>query len=401
MRRFSLIFLMIILVLGVFSLVRGQSQIQVNVLDIESTFGEQISIKAELSSEIPIKNVQVFIQPDKLASSVIGETIFIPPDQIHYTLDLSVNPLQVFSQINFWFQIELDNGDLITSETFHFDYIDTRFDWQSLNTDEFEIYWYQGNSDFGEQVLSIAYDGLERIREFVQVPQPEKIRFFIYASASEMQDTLSVAGAVSDLIAGHANSTLGVIVVSIPPDASQTLEIKRQIPHELSHVLLYQKLGNGYANLPQWLNEGLASAAELFPNPNYPILLNRAYERDALIPIAQLCNRFPSDAANFQLAYAQAASFTWYLQGMYGYEKMEALLASYADGLDCEQGIAQVYGDTLSYLERGWRQNEFQENPFLALLNEIGPWLILLGVILTPIFILFFGGRRKKENSRQ
>jgi hypothetical protein len=223
--------------------------------------------------------------------------------------------------------------------------------------------------------------------------------FYIYASAAEMQDTLLIGDQAADQIAGHANSILGVIVVSIPPGPSQTLEIKRQIPHELSHVLLFRKLGNGYANLPQWLNEGLASTAELFPNPDYPILLDRAYDREVLLPIAQLCDRFPSDAANFQLAYAQAASFTWYLQGMYGNETMEALLAAYADGLDCQHGVSKIFDVTLTQLERDWRQNEFQENPFLAVLSESAPWLVLLAAILAPTIILYLGGRIKRENS--
>ncbi|MBG7609983.1 MAG: hypothetical protein IZT55_03865 [Anaerolineae bacterium] len=397
MRRFFfLIFVLITLSLGAGSLARGQSQIEVNILQVESIFGEQISMQAEFISENPIVGVQVFIQSLSLAPSLIDQTSFISPNQIHFTIDLNDHPIQVFSQIDYWFQFELENGDFLTSEIFNFDYTDNRFEWQSLITDEFEIFWYQGDQDFGELVLSVTYEGLARIREIVQVPQPEKVKFYIYASSEELQKTLRDAGELTNQIAGHSNSILGVIVVSIPPDTSQILEIKRQIPHELSHILLYKKLGNGYVNLPQWLSEGVASAAELLPNPNYPILLNRAYDRDALIAISELCIHFPSDAANYQLAYAQAASFTWFLHDLYGSEKMESLLASYAAGLDCGQGVSQVYASSLSQLEQSWRQNQFHENPILALLIEIAPWLILLAAILVPIIILSLGGRTKK-----
>lgn len=399
MRRLIIFLVMIALGLGVSTRARGQSQIEVVILRVQSTFGEQISIEAQATSEVPIKNVQVFIQSESETPSAVGETIFNPPNQILYSLDLREHPLQVFSRIAYWFQIELENGDLITSETFYLDYTDNRFEWQSLATDEFEIYWHQGDSDFGKQVLNIAYDGLTRIREVVQVPQPEKVAFYIYASAADMQETLLIASQVTEQIAGHAASDLGMIVASIPPGPAQTLEIKRQIPHELAHVLLYQKLGNGYANLPQWLSEGLASTAELFPNPDYPILLNKAYEREALLSIAQLCDRFPTDAANFQLAYAQAASFTWFLQNAYGNEKMEALLTAYADGLDCDHGVTQVFNASLTELERDWRQNEFQENLFLALLQEMAPWLVLLSAMMMPMMILFFGGRKKGKKS--
>jgi len=397
MRRISIYLAMIALCLGISSPARGQGRIEVVILQLDFTFGEQISIEAEVASELPIKSVQVFLQPETGNPSADGEITFTPPNQILYTLDLSDHPLDVFSQINYWFKIELENGEFITSETFHFDYTDNRFEWQSLSTDEFEIFWYRGGDDFGKQVINTAYDGLARIREYLQVPQSKKVTFYIYASTAEMQETLQITNQVAEQIAGHANSDLGVITASIPPGPSQTLEIKRQIPHELSHVLLYQKLGNGYVNLPKWLNEGLASRAELFPNPNYAILLRRAYEREALLTIAHLCDRFPTDAANFQLAYAQAASFTEFLQGKYGNDKMEALLTAYGDGLECQHVVEQVFNATLMELERDWRQYEFQENLLLATLQEMTPWLVLLGAILTPMVILFFGGRVQRK----
>lgn len=397
MRRKLIYLLMLAISLGFSNQARGQARVEVAILQVEAIFGEQINIEAEATSETPIKNVEVFLQQETENPNSVGEVTFNPPNQILYTLDLRANPIDVFSQISYWFQIELENGDLITSEHFYFDYTDNRFEWQSLSTGEFEIFWYEGDDDFGRQVINTAYDGLAGIGEYLHVPQSEKIRFYIYASTVEMQDTLAINNQVLNQIAGHANSDLGVITVSIPPGPSQTLEIKRQIPHELSHVLLYQRLGEGYANLPKWLNEGLASRAELFPNPNYAILLSKAYEREALLPMTLLCEYFPTDAANFHLAYAEAESFTRFLQGKYGNEKMEALLTAYGNGLDCNNGVELVYNTSLIELEQEWRQAEFEESAFKATLQELVPWLVLLGVILTPGLILYFGSRLQRE----
>jgi hypothetical protein len=173
------------------------------------------------------------------------------------------------------------------------------------------------------------------------------------------------------------------------------LEVKRQIPHELTHLLLYQKLGEGYANLPRWLNEGLATNAELSPDPNYPVLLQRGYERDVLLPLASLCESFPNDAANFQLAYAQAASFTRYLQTEYGTAGIEDLLRAYGQGVSCQEGIVTALGKSLFELERAWRQEQFDESAILSALQNLWPWLLILALILgSTLSLAFVGGKQ-------
>ena len=77
----------------------------------------------------------------------------------------------------------------------------------------------------------------------------------------------------STWVAGHANPDLGVVLVSIAPGENQSMEMERQIPHELAHVLLYRLTGPAYANLPNWLTEGIASQVEGYPNADYTQVL--------------------------------------------------------------------------------------------------------------------------------
>jgi hypothetical protein len=96
------------------------------------------------------------------------------------------------------------------------------------------------------------------------------------------------------------------------------------------HVLLYQKLGRGYEYLPTWLNEGLASQNEPAPNPDYSVILADAVKRDALLPMASLCQGFPRDAATFFQAYAQSDSYVRNLHDQFGRSGLEAVLEQYA-----------------------------------------------------------------------
>jgi hypothetical protein len=195
---------------------------------------------------------------------------------------------------------------------------------------------------------------------------------------------------------------LGLTLISIPPWYDYKLEIQRQVPHELLHILLYQKLGEGYAHLPRWLNEGLASTAEISPNSDYLVLLEKAYQRDVLIPISQLCESFPSDAANFQLAYAEAASFTWYLQAEYGNPGIEALLSAYADNLSCERGVEVALESNLFELEREWRRATFNENLWLFTLQGLAPWLVVFGfVLLAPVGMIVSSSIKRQIKKRK
>ena len=108
-------------------------------------------------------------------------------------------------------------------------------------------------------------------------------------------------------MAGHADPDLGVMVVSVPDGPTQRIEMERQIPHELMHVLLYQLIGNKY-QLPTWFNEGLATISELYPDPDYYTYLMRAKANDSLIPLTNLCASFPLGVEPTWLTPRQALS---------------------------------------------------------------------------------------------
>ncbi len=402
MRRFISALLIIIFSLVISSVVQGQSDIQIAQPEVSYTFGGMLNIKTELNTEIAIQEVFVLLQPEGETDNVAAKATFTPPNQVSYSLDLSQNPFPVFTEIFFTFQVGLENGETITSEKYSFAYNDDRFPWQSLQTEEFEVFWYEGDTEFGQTILNTAYEGLARLQNQVSIPDPEKITYYVYASSQDLQSTLQMTGQAAAWIAGNANPEMGVILVSIPPGPAQSVEIKRQVPHELTHVMMYQKLGENYDKLPIWLHEGLASTTEVFPNPDYPLLLEKAYEREMLIPMADLCDSFPVDAANFQLAYAESTSFTWYLLGEFGNPGMENLISAYADGLSCNRGVEVAFESSLAGLERDWRRINFNESPLRSSAEGILPWVIVLIITLLPSVGLFVGDtlKQRKKNEK-
>lgn len=402
MRRFLVGLLFAGICLGVSHPARGQSTLEFVEPVEHYIFGNTLTIETAITSPLAIDNITLYLHPQGDNPPVIEELSDVSPESVLFTIDLTQTPLPAFSNIIYWFQVELEGGETVKSQNYNFDYEDNRHPWQSLKTEEFEINWIEGDTVFGQTLLNTAYEGLARIQNQVHIPDPQKVTIYVYPSAQELQSTIQLSGQNAEWIAAHADIDAGVILVSIPQGPAQTLEIKRQIPHELAHVMLYQKIGDAYDNLPNWLNEGLASTAELFPNPDYTILLEKAHERELLISIEDLCYRFPSDINNFQLAYAESASFVWYLQGEFGTDGIENLIEAYEQGVSCERGIEIAFEKTFSELERNWRLVTFNENPLLYALAGLFPWMIVFGFLLLPSLALFIGDilKQRMENLR-
>jgi hypothetical protein len=207
-----------------------------------------------------------------------------------------------------------------------------------------------------------------------------------------MAPTLNNAG--NEWVTGYANPATGVIIVTLPDGPSQEVEIDRQIPHEVMHIYLYRKLGDGYANLPRWLNEGLASLNENVINPDYRLLLIRANDTDQLIPIERLCSSFAQNSTDFILSYAESAYLTDYIYARYGKEGIEALLTAYAGGADCHSGVQAALGISLTDLENQWKRATFTGSSLqMENFASLTPWLILLGVILlVPVMLMIISG---------
>jgi hypothetical protein len=360
--------------------VRAASQVQVSETQVQYTFGESITFQAAVQSDLPITSGELFIHSQGRQDTQVIPVSISPQGELSSIYDLNLHPQRAFSTLTYTYRLTLANGEVYTSPRFQVYYEDNRYKWQSLENGPFRLHWYSGDVVFAQEVLNVAQAGLQHAQTLLPAAPPDLVQIYAYATAREMQAALLLSG--QNWIAGHADPDLDVILVSLPAGPEQHLEMERQIPHELMHILLYQYLGPSYAKLPVWLNEGLASITELYPNPDYHVLLDTAHQNKDLLPIASLCQVFPRDASGALLAYAEAASFTRYLYNAHGTPGLEALINQYAAGLDCQKGAQQALGNNLTELEVQWRSDTFAENQYASALQGFLPYLFILGLIL-------------------
>jgi len=242
--------------------------------------------------------------------------------------------------------------------------------------------------------------GRENVLELLERPKNnQKINIYVYSSKAELQSTLAAAGV--SWVGGHADPRYGSVVVAIPPGVDRNLEIQRQIPHEITHVMLYRFMDAGYQYLPYWVNEGIASEMELFPNPAYDEVLEKAHEENKLIPISQLCHSFPADQDAVVLAYAESSSLISYIKREFGITGVQALISAYDRGVSCDRGVEIALGQNLRSLEKAWKRERFGGAYRELLQAWLLPVLLVLGVIVIlvvgVILLRMYLGRRGRK----
>lgn len=390
-----------ILAFSVFKWSAATAQQGVEVLEtkVEYTFGGQATFWAKAQWETPPEKVQIFFKSIDQTNTIVGE-VNVRGNDLIYVHDLVQYPLKAFTKIQYWFGFQMPGEASYVSPKYSFFYEDNRFSWKTLDDAPFRVHWYEGDLAFGQMVLDIARASLEKAQRLLAFPNPDHVEIYVYANGAEMLSTLNLGGLTN--VAGHANPELGVMMVSLPPGPFQQDETERQVPHELMHILLYQKMGKDYADLPAWLLEGLASLNETYPNLEYKRVLLEAEAKDAILPMSTICSAFPTDASIFFQSYAQADSFTHYLYNHYGANGLQSMIQAYANGLDCERGAEVGVGKTLTQLDAQWQWQTFHLDPVIEKLKEVLPWaVIFILLLLTPILLVLTSLLRGKTNPQK
>jgi len=356
-----------------------QSQVEFTDVAAFYTYGDEITFQAKITPFENIQNLFLFIQPEGQSARLqnvdlneFGEALF--------SYDLVNSPLRPFAKITYWYRVVFTDGSEIESDNYSFDYIDNLHNWSSIETESLEIHWYEGGLEFGQAAMNAAEAGLTNASLYLPAQLVNKIDLYIYSTAADLQKALQLTQQY--WVAGHASPELDVVLISVAPGADQSLELERQIPHELAHMLQYQMLGQNVHLLPPWLLEGTASLAETRPNPDYQRVLDIAVENDTLMPMTSLCEAFPPEASGAFQAYAQSASFTRYLYENHGTSGIENLMHAYADGMGCEEAVEKTLGEPLGVLDQKWRRESLGLDAGAVAFENLTPYLIILLILI-------------------
>jgi hypothetical protein len=358
------------------------------------SFAKQITFTLEATTPAQVTKLYLFFIA---TGNERTESFEVPFKQEGNTLsatylhDLRSSPLPPFDTVTFWWKIEY-GGESYATEEESFEYIDDRFVWERLDDQENHLilYWIkeQGDPTFGQAALDTARASLKDINAELRAPLPESITIYIYDTQENLKGAMELTG--QTWASGQAHPDLGVIVVAIPKDDLSS-RMGRYIPHEITHLLIYQIVKpEGYKYVPEWLDEGLATANEQRPNPDHRKVLEDARLQGQLIPLQDLCVPFSPDSQTAFLSYAQSGSVVNYIRERYGAPGIRGLLNAYKNGASCTSGVEEALGISLNTLETDWRASleplpqPEPQTPLPAWVQRVGP---LLGLWLLGLLV--------------
>lgn len=137
------------------------------------------------------------------------------------------------------------------------------------------------------------------------------------------------------------------------PDKPNWDAIEKTLSHEIAHAFLFEL---GGANIPGWLNEGLAELMSAGVDRPTPALSDAIRRREKLIPARDISAALRNLANNPQaaLAYDEAFSVVRMLHSRYGIFGIRRLLAALKEGKAEEEALQQSLYLTPDMLQQAW-----------------------------------------------
>lgn len=375
--------------------------IRVTTNNVEHSFAQHVTFTLDVSSEAQIAEVYLFFRATYDEETKKRELAIEEPAReirIKYTHDVRRDPLPPFADISYWWQIEDAGGNQLKTAPEQFRYTDNRFNWRRLSAAGITIHWMEGRGDpaFAQTALDIALASVKDVRAELHTPTPDPLDIFIYDSEPNLQAAMVLTG--RDWVGGQARPELGVVAIAVPPEPGHSSRMKRYLPHEITHLMIYElTTAEGYKNVPDWLDEGLATVNERLPTPEYTLALEEARDLGQLLSLEELCVPFSPDPRTAILSYAQSASVVSFIRETYGAKGMRELLSVYADGASCTSGVEEALGISFKKLENNWRMSLEPEAGWHAVLDQVGVW-VGLWVLSLLVAVPMIGGIRRSRN---
>jgi hypothetical protein len=324
----------------------------------KATFGQEIVIAQAFESPFDLARVEILLDyPESLGPYVVevaGATGAGRRDLVYQQSlagDGHVIPNTPISAR--WRLVPADRGvPPILGPSVRLLYEDTRFAWRTLEGDLVRLHWYEGSDAFGRSALAIGEKAVGEAAAFLGVTETEPIDFFVYAEEDAFYEALGPG--THENIAGTPISSIRTMFALIAPNDVTGAEVRRVVPHELTHLVFDTAVRNPYHSPPRWLDEGVADYLSEGYTPGARAAVEAAAAEGRLMPLRALGGQFPTTYERFSLAYSESDSAVDYLVREKGTAALVELIRSYADGVTDDEAFRVAVGADVAGFEAAW-----------------------------------------------
>jgi hypothetical protein len=275
-----------ILLLATGITVVADSGIAVLSNEYESAFGDHVTFSLVAESDTPLVETTLRYRRGNGPLTTRVPVAVVPGKRIEveYVRNLERGEIPPGTAITYYWTIADQEGAVLRTEPTTFICDDDRFDWQSIESDGITLLWYEDPAQ-ASMLLERATEALSRIQNEMGVSLAQPVTVYAYQSSRDMQPVIAARSEGYDarvLTLGVAVSEDTLLLLGSHRDAELT------IAHELSHLVVSLATKNPYADLPRWLDEGLAMYAQGQVQSGNQLALERAIRDDTLISVRSL-----------------------------------------------------------------------------------------------------------------
>jgi Tol biopolymer transport system component len=229
------------------------------------------------------------------------------------------------------------------------------FDWYYVQTNHFDIYFYQNGETLADFTTKAAEDALAKIQESFQYAINNRISIIIYNSQNDFQETNVTDSYLSEGIEGFTELFKNRVVVQFHGSYQQ---FRHLIHHELVHAVMNDmfyggSLQNIISNnisiqIPIWFSEGMAEYQALGWDVNTDMYIRDAAINEYLPDVQRLSGYF---------AYRGGQAVFYYIAKKYGKEKIGEVINALRSYGNVNAAFKQTLGLDLKEFNERWKKD--------------------------------------------
>ncbi len=245
------------------------------------------------------------------------------------------------------------------------------FDWQRLETEHFEVYFYQEEAELASFAGQMAEEAFAHLEERLGHTVRRRVPLILYASHVHFEQTNVIPGLLPEGVAGFTEFMKGRVAL---PLSGSYPEFQRVLHHELVHVFMFDRIRRVLSDRgspdvwfgPLWFSEGLAEYLS-GPWDSYGDMVMRdALFSSRLASIAQMYRIHGS----FQM-YKEGQSICEFMASRYGSDVFARILDNWWRAETFPEVFALTTGEALSELDEAWSYD--LQKRYLPMIGDADP----------------------------
>lgn len=229
------------------------------------------------------------------------------------------------------------------------------FDFRVLNTDHFDIYFYQGCDDLAAFAEVVLEDGYAMLSEDLGVSIDFKIPAILYNSPNDFSQTNITLELIEEATGGFTEILKNRMVVPFTGDYE---DFRHVLVHELTHVFQFSIFfpsrleaifsGDILYTIPLWVFEGHCEFASLGWDTDTDIFIRDLIVNNKLVPIYAL------ESYGGWIVYKEGQAFYRYVAEKYGREKVGEFVHLMKMKRNLEDVFMTAFGITPEEFNKRW-----------------------------------------------